>query len=263
MQLAVGLLLPFLGTTLGAACVFFMKGQMKPLVQKMLLGFASGVMVAASVWSLLIPAMDMSEEMGKYAFIPAAAGFLLGILFLLGMDRAVPHLHMGAECAEGPKCSLKKTTMLVLAVMLLAVTIHNIPEGMAVGVVFAGMLSQNTEITVAGAFALSVGIAIQNFPEGAIISMPLKSEGTGKGKAFLYGMLSGAVEPVAAVITILLAGFITPVLPYLLSFAAGAMLYVVVEELIPEASEGEHSNIGTIGFAAGFVLMMILDVALG
>lgn len=258
MQLAVGLLLPFLGTTLGAACVFFMKGQMKPLVQKMLLGFASGVMVAASVWSLLIPAMDMSEEMGKYAFIPAAAGFLLGILFLLGMDRAVPHLHMGAECAEGPKCSLKKTTMLVLAV-----TLHNIPEGMAVGVVFAGMLSQNTEITVAGAFALSVGIAIQNFPEGAIISMLLKSEGTGKGKAFLYGMLSGAVEPVAAVITILLAGFITPVLPYLLSFAAGAMLYVVVEELIPEASEGEHSNIGTIGFAAGFVLMMILDVALG
>ena len=258
MQLAVGLLLPFLGTTLGAACVFFMKGQMKPLVQKMLLGFASGVMVAASVWSLLIPAMDMSEEMGKYAFIPAAAGFLLGILFLLGMDRAVPHLHMGAECAEGPKCSLKKTTMLVLAV-----TLHNIPEGMAVGVVFAGMLSQNTEITVAGAFALSVGIAIQNFPEGAIISMPLKSEGTGKGKAFLYGMLSGAVEPVAAVITILLAGFITPVLPYLLSFAAGALLYVVVEELIPEASEGEHSNIGTIGFAAGFVLMMILDVALG
>lgn len=214
--------------------------------------------MAASVWSLLIPAMDMSEEMGKYAFIPAAAGFLLGILFLLGMDRAVPHLHMGAECAEGPKCSLKKTTMLVLAV-----TLHNIPEGMAVGVVFAGMLSQNTEITVAGAFALSVGIAIQNFPEGAIISMPLKSEGTGKGKAFLYGMLSGAVEPVAAVITILLAGFITPVLPYLLSFAAGAMLYVVVEELIPEASEGEHSNIGTIGFAAGFVLMMILDVALG
>ena len=258
MQLAVGLLLPFLGTTLGAACVFFMKGQMKPLVQKMLLGFASGVMVAASVWSLLIPAMDMSEEMGKYAFIPAAAGFLLGILFLLGMDRAVPHLHMGAECAEGPKCSLKKTTMLVLAV-----TLHNIPEGMAVGVVFAGMLSQNTEITVAGDFALSVGIAIQNFPEGAIISMPLKSEGTGKGKASLYGMLSGAVEPVAAVITILLAGFITPVLPYLLSFAAGAMLYVVVEELIPEASEGEHSNIGTIGFAAGFVLMMILDVALG
>lgn len=258
MQLAAGLLLPFIGTALGSACVFFMKGQMKPLIQKILLGFASGVMVAASVWSLLIPSMEMSENMGKYAFIPAAAGFLLGIFFLLMMDQAVPHLHMGAEKSEGPKCSLKKTTMLVLAV-----TLHNIPEGMAVGVVFAGMLSQNTEITVAGAFALSVGIAIQNFPEGAIISMPLKSEGTGKGKAFLYGMLSGAVEPVAAVITILLAGFITPVLPYLLSFAAGAMLYVVVEELIPEASEGEHSNIGTIGFAAGFVLMMILDVALG
>lgn len=258
MQLAAGLLLPFIGTTLGSACVFFMKGQMKPLIQKMLLGFASGVMVAASVWSLLIPSMEMSENMGKYAFIPAAAGFLLGIFFLLMMDQAVPHLHMGAEKSEGPKCSLKKTTMLVLAV-----TLHNIPEGMAVGVVFAGMLSQNTEITMAGAFALSIGIAIQNFPEGAIISMPLKSEGTGKGKAFLYGMLSGAVEPVAAGITILLAGFITPVLPYLLSFAAGAMLYVVVEELIPEASEGEHSNIGTIGFAAGFVLMMILDVALG
>ena len=258
MQLAAGLLLPFIGTTLGSACVFFMKGQMKPLIQKMLLGFASGVMVAASVWSLLIPSMEMSENMGKYAFIPAAAGFLLGIFFLLMMDQAVPHLHMGAEKSEGPKCSLKKTTMLVLAV-----TLHNIPEGMAVGVVFAGMLSRNTEITMAGAFALSIGIAIQNFPEGAIISMPLKSEGTGKGKAFLYGMLSGAVEPVAAGITILLARFITPVLPYLLSFAAGAMLYVVVEELIPEASEGEHSNIGTIGFAAGFVLMMILDVALG
>lgn len=258
MQLAVGLLLPFIGTTLGSACVFFMKGQMKPLIQKILLGFASGVMVAASVWSLLIPSMEMSESMGKYAFIPAAAGFLLGILFLLVMDQVVPHLHMGAEKSEGPKCSLKKTTMLVLAV-----TLHNIPEGMAVGVVFAGMLSQNTEITMAGAFALAIGIAIQNFPEGAIISMPLKSEGAGKGKAFLYGMLSGAVEPVAAGITILLAGFITPVLPYLLSFAAGAMLYVVVEELIPEASEGEHSNIGTIGFAAGFVLMMILDVALG
>ena len=257
MQLAAGLLLPFIGTTLGSACVFFMKGQMKPLIQKILLGFASGVMVAASVWSLLIPSMEMSENMGKYAFIPAAAGFLLGIFFLLMMDQAVPHLHMGAEKSEGPKCSLKKTTMLVLAV-----TLHNIPEGMAVGVVFAGMLSRNTEITMAGAFALSIGIAIQN-PEGAIISMPLKSEGTGKVKAFLYGMLSGAVEPVAAGITILLAGFITPVLPYLLSFAAGAMLYVVVEELIPEASEGEHSNIGTIGFAAGFVLMMILDVALG
>ena len=257
MQLAVGLLLPFLGTTLGAACVFFMKGQMKPLVQKMLLGFASGVMVAASVWSLLIPAMDMSEEMGKYAFIPAAAGFLLGILFLLGMDRAVPHLHMGAECAEGPKCSLKKTTMLVLAV-----TLHNIPEGMAVGVVFAGMLSQNTEITVAGAFALSVGIAIQNFPEGAIISLPLK-EAAGKNRAFVYGMLSGVVEPIGAGLMLALSEYLGPALPYMLSFAAGAMVYVVVEELIPESAEGDHSNIGTIGFAVGFVIMMILDVALG
>lgn len=258
MQIVVGLLLPLIGTTLGAACVFFMKGQMRPFLQKALLGFASGVMVAASVWSLLIPAMDMSEDMGKFAFIPAAVGFLIGIAFLLLMDHVVPHLHMGTECAEGPKCSLKKTTMLVLAV-----TLHNIPEGMAVGVVFAGMLSNSTEITLTGALALSIGIAIQNFPEGAIISMPLKSEGTGKGRAFLYGMFSGVVEPIAAIVTILLAGIITPVLPYLLAFAAGAMIYVVVEELIPEASEGEHSNIGTIGFAAGFVLMMILDVALG
>lgn len=258
MQLTVGLLLPLIGTTLGAACVFFMKGELRSFLQKALLGFASGVMVAASVWSLLIPAMDMSENMGKFAFVPAAVGFLFGIAFLLLMDHVVPHLHMGADCSEGPKCSLKKTTMLVLAV-----TLHNIPEGMAVGVVFAGMLSKSTEITMAGAFALSIGIAIQNFPEGAIISMPLKSEGTGKGKAFLYGMISGIVEPIAAIVTILLAGIITPVLPYLLAFAAGAMIYVVVEELIPEASEGEHSNIGTIGFAAGFVLMMILDVALG
>lgn len=258
MQIAVGLLLPLIGTTFGAACVFFMKGQMKPFVQKALLGFASGVMVAASVWSLLIPAMDMSENMGKFAFVPAAVGFLLGIAFLLLMDHLIPHLHIGTDCAEGPKCSLKKTTMLVLAV-----TLHNIPEGMAVGVVFAGMLSNSTEITIAGALALSIGIAIQNFPEGAIISMPLKSEETGKGKAFLYGMLSGVVEPIAAMVTILLSGIIKPMLPYLLAFAAGAMIYVVVEELIPEASEGEHSNIGTIGFAAGFVLMMILDVALG
>ena len=253
-----GILIPFIGTTLGASCVLFMKKMMNKMVQRALTGFAAGIMVSASVWSLLIPSMDYAAEMGKFAFVPAVVGFWIGILFLLAMDHIIPHLHMDTDKAEGPKSKLKKTTMLVFAV-----TLHNIPEGMAVGVVFAGMLSQKTEITVAGAFALSVGIAIQNFPEGAIISMPLKSEGTGKGKAFLYGMLSGAVEPVAAVITILLAGFITPVLPYLLSFAAGAMLYVVVEELIPEASEGEHSNIGTIGFAAGFVLMMILDVALG
>ena len=211
------------------------------------------------MWSLLIPAMDMSEAMGKFAFIPGAVGFLLGILFLLGMDKLIPHLHIGASQPEGKKSSLKKTTMLVLAV-----TLHNIPEGMAVGVVFAGMLAENTEITLAGAMALSVGIAIQNFPEGAIISLPLRSEkGMGKGKAFLYGALSGAVEPLGAFLTVLLFRFVQPVLPYLLAFAAGAMIYVVVEELIPEASQGEHSNIGTIGFAAGFVLMMILDVALG
>lgn len=259
MELFAGIMIPFAGTALGAACVFFLKHEMKPLVQRSLLGFASGVMVAAAVWSLLIPAMDMSEAMGKFAFIPGAVGFLLGILFLLGMDKLIPHLHIGASQPEGKKRSLKKTTMLVLAV-----TLHNIPEGMAVGVVFAGMLAENTEITLAGAMALSVGIAIQNFPEGAIISLPLRSEkGMGKGKAFLYGALSGAVEPLGAFLTVLLFRFVQPVLPYLLAFAAGAMIYVVVEELIPEASQGEHSNIGTIGFAAGFVLMMILDVALG
>lgn len=259
MELFAGIMIPFAGTALGAACVFFLKREMKPLVQRSLLGFASGVMVAAAVWSLLIPAMDMSEAMGKFAFIPGAVGFLLGILFLLGMDKLIPHLHIGASQPEGKKSSLKKTTMLVLAV-----TLHNIPEGMAVGVVFAGMLAENTEITLAGAMALSVGIAIQNFPEGAIISLPLRSEkGMGKGKAFLYGALSGAVEPLGAFLTVLLFRFVQPVLPYLLAFAAGAMIYVVVEELIPEASQGEHSNIGTIGFAAGFVLMMILDVAWG
>ena len=259
MELFAGIMIPFAGTALGAACVFFLKHEMKPLVQRSLLGFASGVMVAAAVWSLLIPAMDMSEAMGKFAFIPGAVGFLLGILFLLGMDKLIPHLHIGASQPEGKKSSLKKTTMLVLAV-----TLHNIPEGMAVGVVFAGMLAENTEITLAGAMALSVGIAIQNFPEGAIISLPLRSEkGMGKGKAFLYWALSDAVEPLGAFLTVLLFRFVQPVLPYLLAFAAGAMIYVVVEELIPEASQGEHSNIGTIGFAAGFVLMMILDVALG
>ena len=220
-------------------------------MQKALLGFASGVMVAASVWSLLIPSMDMSASMGRLAFIPACGGLLIGMAFLLFMDRVIPHLHMGAEKAEGPSCSLKKSTMLVLAV-----TLHNIPEGMAVGVVFAGILAENAHITTAAAFALSIGIAIQNFPEGAIISLPLKAEDDmSRGKAFLGGTLSGVVEPIAA--------FITTVLPWFLSFAAGAMLYVVVEELIPEASEGEHSNIGTIGFAVGFALMMVLDVALG
>lgn len=259
MNILTGILIPFIGTTAGAACVFFLKDQIKPIIQKTLLGFASGVMVAASVWSLLIPAMDMSEGMGKLAFIPSAVGFLFGIAFLLLMDKLIPHLHLNSEEPEGAKSSLKKTTMLVLAV-----TLHNIPEGMAVGVVFAGLLAENSGITMAGAMALSIGIAIQNFPEGAIISLPLKSEGgSSRGKAFFLGMLSGIVEPVGAVLTIAMYRFIVPVLPYLLAFAAGAMIYVVVEELIPESAEGEHSNMGTIGFAAGFVIMMILDVALG
>lgn len=258
MNIFVALMIPFLGTSLGASCVFFLKDRLNPLVQKALLGFASGVMVAASVWSLLIPAMEMSEELGKLSFLPAAVGFSLGILFLLVMDRIIPHLHLNEEKPEGLPSKLKKTTMLVLAV-----TLHNIPEGMAVGVVFAGLLAGNNEITMSGALALTIGIAIQNFPEGAIISLPLKSEGGSKKRAFFYGMASGVVEPLAAGITILLAGVITKLLPGLLAFAAGAMIYVVVEELLPEASEGEHSNIGTIGFAVGFLIMMILDVALG
>lgn len=258
-NIVLGILIPFIGTTAGAACVFFLKDQIRPGVQKTLLGFASGVMVAASVWSLLIPAMDMSEGMGRLAFLPAAIGFLFGIAFLLFMDRAIPHLHLDHDEPEGPKSKLKKTTMLVLAV-----TLHNIPEGMAVGVVFAGLLTENSGITLAGAFALAIGIAIQNFPEGAIISLPLKSEGgISKGKAFALGTLSGIVEPIGAIVTVLLYRVIVPALPYLLSFAAGAMIYVVVEELIPESAEGEHSNLGTIGFAVGFVIMMVLDVALG
>lgn len=255
----LGLLIPFVGTALGSGCVFFLKGEIKPRVQKALLGFASGVMVAASVWSLLIPAMNMCENMGKLAFIPAAVGLLLGFAFLLLMDKIIPHLHLGSDVSEGPKTSLKKTTMLVLAV-----TLHNIPEGMAVGVIFAGLLAGDGSITAAAALALSIGIAIQNFPEGAIISLPLKSDGAfTRGKAFAYGAASGIVEPIAAFITVMMAQFIQPVLPYLLAFAAGAMLYVVVEELIPESAEGDHSNIGTVGFAIGFAIMMILDVALG
>ena len=257
MNIIIGLLLPFFGTAAGAASIFLMRREMKPSVQKAMLGFASGVMVAASVWSLLLPAMDMSEAMGKFAFVPAAAGFCIGIGFLLLLDHVIPHMHMDRE-TEGPRVALKKTTMLVLAV-----TMHNIPEGICTGAVFAGILEGNTSVTLMGAFALSIGIAIQNFPEGAIISMPLRMEGVSKGKAFLYGTLSGIVEPIAGGITMLFAAHVTPVLPYLLAFAAGAMIYVVVEELIPEASEGEHTNIGTIGFAAGFVLMIILDVALG
>lgn len=253
-----GIMIPFLGTSLGAACVFFMKKSMSDIVQRMLTGFAAGVMVAASVWSLLIPAIEQSENMGKWSFLPAVAGFLLGILFLLLLDHVIPHLHRGSEKAEGPKTKLQKTTMLVLAV-----TLHNIPEGMAVGVVYAGYIAGNAKISAMGALALSIGIAIQNFPEGAIISMPLKAEGMKKSRAFFSGVLSGIVEPVGALITVLAAGLIVPVLPYLLSFAAGAMIYVVVEELIPEMSGGKHSNTGTIFFALGFSVMMILDVALG
>ena len=257
-NIAIGLLIPFLGTVLGSGMVIFMKDKMDQRVEKALLGFASGVMIAASIWSLLLPSIDMSEQQGVIGWIPAAVGFMLGILFLLLLDTVVPHLHLETDKPEGMPASLKKTTMLVLAV-----TLHNIPEGMAVGVVFAGVLAGNTGISLAGAFALSIGIAIQNFPEGAIISMPLKSEGLSKTKAFLDGAASGVVEPIAALLTILLTGLITPVLPYLLSFAAGSMIYVVVEELIPESQAGEHSNIGTIGVSIGFVLMMILDVALG
>ena len=258
MQLALGLLIPFAGTTLGSAMVFWMRREMNRKLEKMLLGFASGVMIAASVWSLLIPAIDMAAEQGKVAWIPASVGFLGGIAFLLGLDSLVPHQHLESAEPEGLEANLKKTTMLVLAV-----TLHNIPEGMSVGVTFAGAMIGDTGITMAGAFALAVGIAIQNFPEGAIISMPLRSEGVSQGKAFVYGTLSGVVEPIGAFITILLAEQVVSALPYLLAFAAGAMIYVVVEELIPESQAGEHSNMGTIGAAAGFVIMMILDVALG
>ena len=258
MEVFWGIAIPFLGTTLGAAMVFFMKNKINNKVEKTLLGFASGVMVAASVWSLLMPSIEMAGEQKIISWIPATIGLLLGILFLLVLDSIIPHLHLKNSKPEGLKSKLKKTTMMVLAV-----TLHNIPEGMAVGVLFAGALSQNSGVTMAGAFALAIGIAIQNFPEGAIISMPLKGEGMSKPKAFLCGTLSGIVEPIGAVITILLTSAIVRVLPYLLSFAAGAMLYVVVEELIPESQNGEHSNLGTIGFAIGFAIMMILDVALG
>lgn len=258
MNLFLGILTPFIGTTAGAACVFFLRKGIKQTLQKGLLGFAAGVMVAASIWSLLIPSMELVEDMGKLSVIPAAVGFVIGIIFLLSMDKVIPHLHLDSKKPEGMKSSWKKTTMLMLAV-----TLHNIPEGMAVGVVFAGMVSQDSNITLAAAFALSIGIAIQNFPEGAIISLPLKNEGIGSWKAFCYGTLSGIVEPIAAFITILLSTYIQPILPYLLSFAAGAMIYVVVEELIPESAEGEHSNIGTIGFGVGFLIMMVLDVVLG
>ena len=253
-----GILIPFLGTSLGAGCVFFLKNSLRDGIQRALTGFAAGVMVAASVWSLLIPAMEQAADLGRLAFFPAAVGFWLGILFLLLLDHLIPHLHQNSLQAEGPKSQLQRTTMMVLAV-----TLHNIPEGMAVGVVYAGYLAGTAQITAAGALALSLGIAIQNFPEGAIISMPLRAEGMKKGRAFWGGVLSGIVEPIGAVLTILAAGIVVPALPYLLSFAAGAMLYVVVEELIPEMSQGQHSNVGTVFFAVGFSVMMVLDVALG
>ena len=253
-----GLLLPFLGTALGAGCVLFMRSNLRPELRRMLTGFAAGVMVAASIWSLLIPAMEQAEELKQWAFMPAVIGFWLGIAFLLILDRLIPHLHQDSDEPEGLKSSLPKTAMLVLAV-----TLHNIPEGMAVGVVFAGCLAGEGGITMAGALALALGIAIQNFPEGAIISMPLRSEGVSTGRALYYGILSGAVEPLAAGLTIAAASLVIPVLPYLLGFAAGAMLYVVVEDLIPEMSFGQHSNWGTVFFALGFTLMLALDVGLG
>ena len=257
-KIICGIMIPFLGTGLGAGCVFFMKNAMSERLQKILSGFAAGVMVAASIWSLLIPALEQAEPMGDWSFVPAAVGFWLGMLFLLALDHLIPHLHRNAEQAEGPKSHLQRTTMLVLAV-----TLHNLPEGMAVGVVYAGFMSGNSSISAMGALALALGIAIQNFPEGAIISMPLRAEGVKKGKAFSYGLLSGIVEPIGTLLTVAAAGLLVPAMPYLLSFAAGAMLYVVVEELIPEMSAGEHSNVGTVFFAVGFSLMMILDVALG
>ena len=252
------IMIPFLGTVLGAACVFFMKKEMSGTLQKILSGFAAGVMVAASVWSLLIPSLEQSKMMGELSFVPAVIGFWLGIMFLLFLDHVIPHMHVGSQESEGPKTKLEKNTMMVLAV-----TLHNIPEGMAVGVVYAGYLSGEQNISMMGALALAIGIAIQNFPEGAIVSMPLHSEGVSRKKAFLQGVLSGIVEPLGSLLTILATGMIMPILPYTLSFAAGAMIYVVVEELIPEMAVGKHSNIGTIFFAAGFSLMMILDVALG
>ena len=257
IQIAEGILIPFLGTSLGAAMVFFLKKQISAGVQKALTGFAAGIMVAASFWSLLQPALESSADMGSLAFLPASIGFLVGVGFLLLLDVFTPHMHMDNQ-HEGPRSGFKRTTKLILAV-----TLHNIPEGMAVGVVYAGFLAGDAGITAAGALALALGIAIQNFPEGAIVSMPLLAEGMKKSRTFWMGVLSGAVEPVAAAITVLAAGLVTPVMPYFLAFAAGAMLYVVVEELIPEMSEGKHSNVGTVAFALGFVVMMILDVTLG
>lgn len=258
IKVLICIALPLLGTLLGAATVFFLKGAMSDRLQKALLGFAAGVMIAASVWSLLIPAIEMEESSGGIAWLPAVVGFLLGIGFLLLLDTVIPHLHLNSDCPEGKPCGLGKSFMLVLAV-----TLHNIPEGMAVGVVLAGWLTGGTEVSLGAALALSLGIAIQNFPEGAIISLPLAANGEGRTKAFVLGTLSGIVEPIGGALTIVAASFVVPVLPYLLAFAAGAMLYVVVEELIPEMSAGHHSNIGVIAFSVGFTLMMALDTVLG
>ena len=258
VEVIYGILIPFLGTTLGAACVFLLKRGLNPLVQRGLTGFAAGVMTAASVWSLLIPAMDYAEGMGRLSFVPAVVGFWLGVLFLLLLDHCIPHLHQGSDKPEGPKSSLRRSTMLMLAV-----TLHNIPEGMAVGVVFAGWMSGQGGLSLAAALALALGIAIQNFPEGAILSMPLSADGMKKSRAFMQGMISGVAELLAALATLWASKLVVPVLPYLLSFAAGAMMYVVVEELIPESSQGRHSNLGTVFFALGFTLMLVLDVALG
>lgn len=257
VQVIHGVLIPFFGTSLGAAMVFFLRKEISKELQRVLTGFAAGVMVAASFWSLLLPAIESSQHMGRLAFIPAAVGFAAGICFLLVLDEITPHMHFNNQ-VEGVESKLKKTTKLILAV-----TIHNIPEGMAVGVVYAGWLAGDAKVSIAGALTLAIGIAIQNFPEGAVVSMPLRAEGMSKLKTFLYGVLSGIVEPIASVLTILAASFVIPILPFLLAFSAGAMMYVVVEELIPEMSEGEHSNKGTIAFGVGFILMMILDVALG
>lgn len=254
----LGLILPFLGTTLGAACVFLMKDGIAPRLQKTLTGFAAGVMVAASVWSLLIPSIEMTGKEGFASIVPAMVGFSVGILFLLLLDNIIPHQHIDSNQSEGPKSRISKTAKLVFAI-----TLHNLPEGMAVGVALAGVMENNSYMSMAGAVALSIGIAIQNFPEGAIVSMPLRSAGNSRRKSFLMGTLSGVVEPIGSVLTILLASVVMPLLPYLLAFAAGAMMYVVVEELIPETQEGVHSNLGTIGFALGFMLMMVLDVVLG
>ena len=256
-KVIIGILIPLAGTCLGASCVFFMRGEMNPKLKKGLTAFAAGIMVSASFFSLLIPAIEESEYMGRLNFLPAVIGFLIGMLFLLALDIIIPHIH-NDKSEEGMKSGLKNTTK-----MFLAVALHNLPEGMTVGVIFAGWLYGNQSITLAGALVMSIGIALQNVPEGAIVSMPLRAEGMEKGKTFLYGVLSGVIEPIGALLTIFAAKIFLPVLPFLLAFAAGAMFYVVVEELIPETAKGEHTNVSTISFAVGFVVMMALDVGLG